>query len=396
MSVPILSIVIATKNRVPYCINCIETLLKLEDKDIQVIVQDNTDTLELKEYVEKNISDSRLIYNYTPPPFSSIDNFNACVALATGEYVCMIGDDDGINPEFLKIARIAKEKGIVSLGSSQIAEYYWPNALEKYKNGNLSIPSFEGTFISFDPKKRLIPLLMTGIVNYIPFNLPRVYHGLIKRDLLEKIKDKSGNYFGGLSPDIYSTIALTTLVEQHVLIDYPMTIAGTCGSSTSAASEKGEHSGRLEDAPHFRSRGNYIWEKEIPEYYSIQTIWAETGMKALKDFDQQHILKYFSLKFLVAQSVMNNRQIKKMIIEQAKMVIREQKKSITLFYAEISVLMLAIKLRSNAYKVLRKIKKKADTRIYYPGVRNVGTATNLLNEYMHKIKFNISDIFNTQ
>lgn len=393
MALPILSIVIATKNRVPYCINAIETLLKLEDNDLQVIVQDNTDTLELKEYVQNNIFDSRLVYNYTPPPFSSIDNFNAGVALATGEYVCMLGDDDGINPKLLEIARIAGKNNIESLGSSQIAEYYWPNAVANYVNGNLSIPQFVGTSTSFDPKKRLVPLLLTGIVNYIPFNLPRVYHGLIKRTVLEKIKARSGNYFGGLSPDIYSTIALTTLVEKHVLVDYPMTIAGTCGSSTSAASEKGEHSGRLEDAPHFRSRDNYIWEKMIPRYYSIQTIWAETGIKALKEFDEGNLLRYFNLKFLVAQSIMNNRQIRNLIMEQAELVVKAENKSFFLFRIQVYLLMAALKTRSLAYKILRTFVKKEDTRIYYDGITNVEDATDLFDKYMKEKNFDVSLLF---
>lgn len=391
---PILSIVIATKNRVPYCINCIQTLLKLEDKDLQVIIQDNTDTLDLKLYVSEHINDPRFIYNYTPPPFSSIDNFNAAVAMATGEYICMLGDDDGINPELLKIARLAKQNDIQSLGSSQIAEYFWPNAVDRYKDGNLSIPRFEASVTSFDPQTRLVPLLLTGIVNYIPFNLPRIYHGLIKKSLLDKVKEKSGHYFGGLSPDIYSTIALTTLIDKHMLIDYPMTIAGTCAASTSAASEKGEHNGHLEDAPHFRSRDNYQWETMIPRYYSIQTIWAETGIKALQDFDKQNLVKHFNLKFLVAQSIMSNVQIKDLIKKQVRVVLAGQNKSYTLFAAQISVLMLAIKTRRAIYKLLKAIRKKEDSRTYYDGVVNIETATDLFNEYMKQKNFNVSSLFN--
>ncbi|MFE3871960.1 glycosyltransferase family 2 protein [Flavobacterium sp. ZS1P70] len=390
---PLLSIVIATKNRVPYCINTVESLLKLEDEDLQVIVQDNTDTLELKEYVLNNFSDSRLIYNYTPPPFSSIDNFNACVGFATGEYLCMIGDDDGINPEFIKIARYAQKNGIESLGSSQIAEYYWPNAIEKYKEGNLSIPEFIGTSLVFDPSKRLIPLLMTGIVNYIPFNLPRVYHGLVKRSLLEQIKENNGNYFDGLSPDIYSTISLTTLVKKHVLIDYPMTIAGTCASSTSAASVNGEHNGKLEDAPHFRSRNNYLWDSMIPKYYSIQTIWAETGIKALKSSEKSYLIKYFNLEFLVAQSILINPNIKKLIMEQSKLVVKSEKKSIILFHAKVAFYLMLVIVRRRFNKLVSIFHKKKENRIHYANIENIEKATDLFKQYIIKRDFDVLTLF---
>lgn len=82
---PMLSIMIATKNRIPYCIHVIETILKFPDQDFELVIQDNSDTLELKEYCDV-ITDKRFKYNYTPPPFSSIDNFNKVISLSKGQY----------------------------------------------------------------------------------------------------------------------------------------------------------------------------------------------------------------------------------------------------------------------------------------------------------------------
>jgi hypothetical protein len=53
--------------------------LKFHDSDFELVILDNTDTLELKDYLLSKISDKRLIYNYTAPPFSSFDNFNAAL-----------------------------------------------------------------------------------------------------------------------------------------------------------------------------------------------------------------------------------------------------------------------------------------------------------------------------
>ena len=49
---PLLSIIIATKNRVPYCIKSIETILSITNHDFELIVQDNTDNLELNDYLK--------------------------------------------------------------------------------------------------------------------------------------------------------------------------------------------------------------------------------------------------------------------------------------------------------------------------------------------------------
>ena len=72
---PLFSILIATKNRIPYCINVIERILKYPDQDFELIIQDNSDSHELFDYAKK-ITDLRFVYNYTPPPFTSIENFN--------------------------------------------------------------------------------------------------------------------------------------------------------------------------------------------------------------------------------------------------------------------------------------------------------------------------------
>ena len=72
MNNPLLSILIATKNRIPYCIQVIETILKFPDQDFEIVIQDNSDSLQLFDYA-KGITDTRFVYNYSPPPFSSID-----------------------------------------------------------------------------------------------------------------------------------------------------------------------------------------------------------------------------------------------------------------------------------------------------------------------------------
>lgn len=92
MNIPLLSIVIATKNRQKYALSAVESILSIEDGRIEVIIQDNSDDENLSTMLQQYKSDPRLVYRYTPPPFSSIDNFNAAVELSSGEYICLIGD----------------------------------------------------------------------------------------------------------------------------------------------------------------------------------------------------------------------------------------------------------------------------------------------------------------
>ncbi|MEI6610748.1 MAG: glycosyltransferase [Deltaproteobacteria bacterium] len=219
---PILSILIATKNRVPYCINAIETILKFEDLDFELIVQDNTDTLELFEYVQNKISDKRFKYNYTPPPFSSIDNFNAVIAMASGEYLCLIGDDDGINPEIFKLTRWTSQNNIDAIVPGLNAIYWWPTACEAIErlrttNGLIEISSISGSIKEVNTSKEIIKLMKNG-GNYLELNMPKLYHGIVKKEFMDKIKEHTGHYVGGLSPDIYTAVALTSFIKKIIAL----------------------------------------------------------------------------------------------------------------------------------------------------------------------------------
>ncbi len=103
---PLLSVVIPTRNRQKYAISSIVSILRIPDPYLEIVVQDNSDSRDLQELLRRNVQDSRLRYNYTPDPLSFIGNFNEAVRLATGDYLCFIGDDDGVNPEIMEPTRL--------------------------------------------------------------------------------------------------------------------------------------------------------------------------------------------------------------------------------------------------------------------------------------------------
>ncbi|MCK4296614.1 MAG: glycosyltransferase, partial [Candidatus Marinimicrobia bacterium] len=99
---PLLSIIIPTRNRQKYAISAITSILSISAPDLELVVQDNSDSRDLEEYIRSNVNDTRLRYNYTSTPQSMIDNFDAAIGLASGKYLCLIGDDDGVNPEIIE------------------------------------------------------------------------------------------------------------------------------------------------------------------------------------------------------------------------------------------------------------------------------------------------------
>jgi glycosyltransferase involved in cell wall biosynthesis len=314
---PLLSIIIATKNRQKYALSAVDSILSLNDDRIEVVIQDNSDDRNLSAMLEPFMSDKRLVYRYTPPPFSSIDNFNAGVELSKGEYVCLIGDDDGINPEIIDAAVWAKANNVDALVGSINANYRWENTgapdtlFTKMTGSTLTITAFDGKVAEADLEDSLLKLMKNGCTNYLEFSLPKLYHGLVRRKCLETIYKKTGAYLKGLSPDIYSAISLACNVNKLVTVDYPLTIPGVCGQSTSITEgQLKKHSKKLEDAPHFRDRGNYAWSEQVPRIYCVQTIWADSGFAALREMGRTDLIGQFDKYNLYANILAADRTLK--------------------------------------------------------------------------------------
>ena len=304
-NIPLLSVVIATKNRETYCIETIKSIVELGSNEIQIAIADNSKSTQVKEFVS-DFDNNAIEYRYNNSPMSSINNFNRAMELATGEYICLLGDDDGLLPNSLHILKWARSQNIDSICSNSPVTYYWPGAIDQFPKGGVIIPPFTNNALKVDTKKELDKLLRAGFQDYLLFSLPKSYHGFVKREIMLKIKNTTGHFYGGLSPDIYSAIALSILVKKHYVIDVPLTIAGACKKSSTAENFVGKHSGSLEDIPHLKNRKGYVWSNEVPKYYSTNTIWAETAIKAINEMNATNLMDRYNFYYLLAKGVINN------------------------------------------------------------------------------------------
>ena len=72
--------------------SCLNHILSFDEQDFELIIQDNSDTTRILDYLKKN-QDSRLKYNYLPERINSVKNMDYAISMAK-EYITMIGDDD--------------------------------------------------------------------------------------------------------------------------------------------------------------------------------------------------------------------------------------------------------------------------------------------------------------
>ena len=139
MSQPFLSIVIPTRNRQHYCIAAIENILSYDYPDLELCVHDNSDDDHIQQYLQSRTPDPRLTYKRIAEQLNSVDNMDRAIGMATGHYVCMIGDDDTILPHIFEVTEWMDAHSIDSVCTNQRVQYYWPGAHPDDLSGLLRI-----------------------------------------------------------------------------------------------------------------------------------------------------------------------------------------------------------------------------------------------------------------
>ena len=362
----ILSIIIPTKNRQKYCLAAIRQILSLNLSEIEICIQDNSDTDILRNEI-LSIASENIVYNYHEGVLSFVDNFSEAVSLSHGEYLCMIGDDDGILPSIMDMVRFMKGKGIDSLIPSLGAVYYWPSDNPIVANGEkgvLTLSYLRSKARYTNSQKALLKLLKGAVQNYTSLDMPRLYHGIVKKTCLEDIKEQTGKYFDGLTPDIYMAVALSFVCKKTLRIDTPITISGICPTSGSNDSATGKHTGKLEDAPHFKGHTDYHWDEHIPAFYSVDTIWAETLMQALTMFKRDDLKSKFNMSLFEIICLKKYPEYENIIKEHAK------KEFVSIISMKKQNLFLRLKILKK--KILNKLNPKF--KITYQNVQDIQIA----------------------
>ncbi|MBK2111617.1 glycosyltransferase family 2 protein [Francisella tularensis subsp. novicida FSC159] len=312
---PLLSICIPTKNRQYYCVEVIKHILAYNNENFELCIHDHSDDKSIESAI-KVIKDKRLKYKYTKEEISSVENMSRSIEMASGKYICMIGDDDIVLPNIFECVDFMEANDVDSFCyGGIIPDYVWPNNKESGRLNIFSGKEIEKIVDKNVLEKKLKRLFRNGIINYQRYNLPRLYHGIIKKSVLDEISYKVGSYFRGLSPDIYSTVALSSLVSKHCISGCPISIAGVCSQSTSAQNRDGQHQGSLDKAIHLKNNKNYDWDSSVPKYYSVETIWAETAIKSAKHFDI-NVYQSFNLFLFTLFATFKNRNIFRIVSKE--------------------------------------------------------------------------------
>jgi hypothetical protein len=302
---PLLSVVIPTKNRAAYATRCLATLARIPSDDLEIVVQDNSADDALGRALSVEGADARVRYEHVAAPLSVGENCDRGVSRARVEYLTLLGDDDGVTPALLDAAHWAAARGLDALTPGCLAWYMWPDVrFKRYGDryaGRLTVRPFTGRCVERDAQvgvRRSARHAFQDIVDSV--ELPKLYYGLVRSACLEALRAETGSCFPGVSPDMAVAVGVSKYVERFMSLDYPLFVPGSSAKSNAGAQAAKRHVGRLEDQPHLPRDCARTWPVEVPAVFAVQTVWAQSAISALRRTGRPQEVAYFDMGLLHA------------------------------------------------------------------------------------------------
>ena len=222
------SLIVPTRERAAYLPHCVRTCTENPEPDLEILVLDNASTDNTSQ-VAAAFRDPRIRYVRNEYRLSMRDNFEKGLELASGDIVCFIGDDDGVLPGSVARALQLFESEDIDAISAARAHYFWPDLVSARRNTAL-LPRHSGIELR-DAKSMLLKVLDHS--DY--YRLPCLYHGFVRRTVVERVKQRQGRFFLSSQVDMYSSIALSMEGIKYAFSKSPLVINGGSSRSNGAS-----------------------------------------------------------------------------------------------------------------------------------------------------------------
>ena len=324
MGKPLLSVAVPTKDRYKYLKHLIKLIQSYNSDEWEIVVQDNTeDNTEIVEFLkELNYPGCKYFHEKGQLPMST--NSDKAILHSSGEFICFLGDDDGICPNAIEYCKLMKERGYDVLRSAQV-NYKWPDANSRRdeRGGTVFYPDTTKQQAFFSSDQALADVIKRGFVNR--GELPTVYHGIVSRKALDLIYQKCNTFFPGQSPDISNGVAVSLVVKSFLKVDDIITVPGASKFHGGVTLGMNKQYPQISDMVWFRPGAEELWDKRLPRIAVPSIIWAESSIETLKNMGRQDLVDTIDFETIYKHFVVYHYPIRKLAYALTK------KKGISLY-----------------------------------------------------------------
>ncbi len=221
------SVLLPTRNRLEYLRLAIETVRRQDYQDWEIVVADNDSAEDIGGYVA-GLREPRIRYLRSDRFISVTANWNKALEASRGDYVVMLGDDDGLMPGyFITMEGLLAKYGEPDLIYTAAYLYAYPGVLPGYPDGlldqlPLGFRSAPQPYWLDVAEARRVARQLLDFKRKIGLN---IQFSLVSRGTIDALRAR-GAFFQSPFPDFYTTCVLF-LTANRILIDpRPQVIVG--------------------------------------------------------------------------------------------------------------------------------------------------------------------------
>jgi glycosyltransferase involved in cell wall biosynthesis len=186
------------------------------------VISDNDSTEDVAGYVE-SLRDRRIVYARTSRFVPVTENWNAALALSSGDYVLMLGDDDGLLAGYIRrMVSLVDRFGGPDLVYTGAFVFTYPGVDPKHPSGFLAqfthaefFRHASGPFVLSNERALSAVRKVSDFRLAFHFNMQL---SLVSRRLIERVQ-RRGAFFQSPFPDYYATCA--AFVDAELIVADP-------------------------------------------------------------------------------------------------------------------------------------------------------------------------------
>lgn len=291
------SILIPTRERADTLFHAIATCTAQDYENLNIIISDNFSQDNTKEVV-LSFSDPRIKYINTGKRISMSHNWELALSHVTDGWVTIIGDDDGLLPGALaKVADIINKTGCQAIMSRR-GVYYWPKCGAEMgswpymgiMDNSLIVPLSSG--VELCNGREWLSKLMRGEAMYL--DLPCLYTGGFADIVaINRARGPSGAFYLSMAPDVYSAIALASVLDTYVTLKEPVAI---CGVSSHSIGTSGFSKNNRDASSKFFSENNIPFHRSLAGWETPQEMPQSIQIHVYESYLQSTHLHHDFLK----------------------------------------------------------------------------------------------------
>lgn len=224
-----ISVLLPTKNRLNLLKFAVESVVRQDYDDWEIIISDNFSEQDIEGYV-RSLNDRRIRYLRTEKSLPVTDNWNNALSKATGDYVIMLGDDDCLLQGYFRtISHLVNHFSWPDCICSSALLFAYPGVMPGHPDGYLQSHGYAS--------------FMRGAKK--PFFLSRgVAHGLVhdsmklklkfgfnmqfftvRKGFIDSLREK-GDFFQSPYPDYYASNVILLKAETFLVYPHPLVVIG--------------------------------------------------------------------------------------------------------------------------------------------------------------------------